>query len=602
MTQYALKDYADVRVYAPALAYSPDGRQIAHVTNESGQFNLWTIPTGGGDRRQLTHYTDNTVRALDWSSDGKKIVFTADANGDEFHQIYVMDATTGETFPLRHAEKTQHGSIAISHDCKWLVYAANDRAQGDVDAQLYSFATGEHKRLTEGKLMYPGRWSPDDRYIPISDVRGNTDFDLLVYDMQSGELRMLVKPEAPAIVAPAAWSADSQWLYFVTNIGREFNGMARISVSGGAWEYVLTPDWDIERAVMLPKTDRMIYVVNENGASVLHGYDFAANRAFDVPKLPYGVVGAIVPNHDGSRLALTINRPVEAPNLYEIDLAAGTLTRLGQSMLGGIPEDSFVEPELVHFDTFDGRQIPAWLYRPRERVRPGPALLSIHGGPESQERPTYAYNGFYQYLVSRGFTVLAPNIRGSTGYGISYQKLIHRDWGGAELKDIEHAAQYLQALDGVDPGRIAVFGGSFGGFATLSAVTRLPQYWAAGVDLVGPSNLVTFAKSVPPFWKRLMKQWVGDPDEDYAMLIERSPITYVKNVRAPMLIIQGANDPRVVKAESDQMVEQMRANGVRVKYYVDEAEGHGTTRRENMLKWYTMIAEFLTDELLDELA
>ncbi|GIK27081.1 MAG: S9 family peptidase [Chloroflexi bacterium] len=601
MAQYPFKDYADLRVYAPILAYSPDGRQIAHVTSESGQFNLWTMPTGGGERRQLTHYTDNTVRAVDWSADGKHIVFLADANGDEFRQIYIMDAVTGETRPVRHAEKTQHSSIAVSHDCKWLVYAANDRAPGDVDTQIYNFETGEHQRLTEGKLMYPGRWSPDDRYIPISDVRGNTDLDLLVYDMQAGELRMLVKPETPAIVAPAAWSADSQWLYFVTNIGREFNGLARIRVSGdGAWDYVLTPDWDIEQAVMLPKSDRMVYVVNEDGASVLHGYDFAAGGAFDVPVLPYGVVGAMTPNHDGSRLALTMNRPVEASNLYEIDLAAGTLTGLGESMLGGIPTESMVEPELIHFDTFDGRKIPAWLYRPRTSTQPGPALLSIHGGPESQERPVYAYNGFYQYLVDRGFTVLAPNIRGSTGYGISYQKLIHRDFGGDDLKDIEHAAKYLQSLASVDPNRIAVFGGSYGGFATLSAVTRLPQYWAAGVDLVGPSNLVTFARAVPPFWKRMMKEWVGDPDEDHDMLMERSPITYVKNVRAPMLIIQGANDPRVVKSESDQMVEQMKANGVRVKYYVDEAEGHGTTRRENMLTWYSMVTEFLTDELLDE--
>src|SRR5262249_14217242 len=163
------------------------------------------------------------------------------------------------------------------------------------------------------------------------------------------------------------------------------------------------------------------------------------------------------------------------------------------------------------------------------------------GGPGAQERPGYNYNGLYQYLLNRGIGVLATNIRGSTGYGKTYQKLIHRDFGGAEIQDLERAAIYLQGLPGVDPGRLCVL---LGGFATLSCVARLPQYWAAAVDIVGPSNLITFAKAVPPSWKRMMKAWVGDPEEDAEMLRERSPITYVENIRAPLLVIQGANDPR----------------------------------------------------------
>jgi dipeptidyl aminopeptidase/acylaminoacyl peptidase len=210
------------------------------------------------------------------------------------------------------------------------------------------------------------------------------------------------------------------------------------------------------------------------------------------------------------------------------------------------------------------------------------------------------YNGLYQYLLNRGFGILAPNIRGSSGYGKTYQKLIHRDWGGAELGDIEHAAKYLQSLDWVDTNRICVYGGSFGGFATLSAVTRLPGYWALGVDLVGPSNLLTFVNSVPPHWRSFMRGWVGDAEDDREMLVERSPITYVDQVRVPMLVIQGAKDPRVVKAESDQMVERIRKNGGDVRYYVDEQEGHGATRRENSVKWMKMVAEYIEEYLLDE--
>jgi len=240
--------------------------------------------------------------------------------------------------------------------------------------------------------------------------------------------------------------------------------------------------------------------------------------------------------------------------------------------------------------------VPAWLFRPRGDG-PFPVVVSIHGGPEAQERPSYAYSGLYQYLLSRGIGILAPNIRGSTGYGLSYQRLIYRDWGGAELEDIRHAAEYLRTLDWVAPDRLGVFGGSFGGFATLSALSRLPEYWAAGVDVVGPSNLITFVASVPPHWRSVLKEWVGDAEEDRDLLIERSPITYVDNIRAPLLVIQGANDPRVVQAESDQMVERLRELGREVEYYVDEESGHGPASREAGIKWWRMTGDFLIEKL-----
>jgi len=255
---------------------------------------------------------------------------------------------------------------------------------------------------------------------------------------------------------------------------------------------------------------------------------------------------------------------------------------------------TLVDAELVRYPTFDGRQVPAWLYRPAGSNGRTPVLLSIHGGPETQERPgNSSAFAFYQYLLSRGIGVLAPNIRGSSGYGKSYQKLIHRDFGGDDLKDIEACAGYLRSLYWVDAERLAVYGGSYGGFASLSAMTRLPEYWACGVDLVGPSNLVSFAKAVPPFWREMMKAWVGDHYEEPDFLMERSPITYVENVRAPLLVLQGAMDPRVVKPESDQMVEKLRGLGSEVEYHVFEDEGHGFTKQANQLKAYRLISDFL---------
>jgi len=230
------------------------------------------------------------------------------------------------------------------------------------------------------------------------------------------------------------------------------------------------------------------------------------------------------------------------------------------------------------------------------------AVLSIHGGPTAQERLTYAYAGLYQYLANNGIAVLAPNFRGSTGYGKSFEKKIYHDWGGNELKDLEYAIKWLISQNwekGIDANRIGVFGDSFGGFATLSCITRLPQYnWKAAVDIVGPSNLVTFAKSVPEHWKRFMGELVGDPEkEDF--LNERSPITYVDNIEATinLLIIQGANDPRVVKNESDQIVEGLRNKGTGVEYMVFDDEGHGFTKYSNLIKALKKSAEFLADGL-----
>jgi dipeptidyl aminopeptidase/acylaminoacyl peptidase len=227
-----------------------------------------------------------------------------------------------------------------------------------------------------------------------------------------------------------------------------------------------------------------------------------------------------------------------------------------------------------------------------------PVVIAIHGGPEAQEQPLY--QPLYQYLLSRGIAVLATNIRGSTGYGKSYQRLIQRDWGGGDLKDWDHAVKWLKEQDWADSDRIGVFGGSYGGFAVLSCVTRLPDHWAAAVDIFGPSNLVTFARAVPPTWKRMMKRFVGDPDEDAEMLTERSPLTYIDNVKAPLLVIQGATDPRVVKPESDQLVEKLRSMGRTVEYEVFDDEGHGFTKRPNELRAMRLSAEWLERYLLSE--
>ncbi len=596
MKKYQYKQFAATRLFFPVVRYSPDGQSVGHIVNTTGQYNLWTVKSGGGFARQLTAYSDNTVRDFQWSPDGQKITLQVDQNGDEFHQISILPAQGGWAENITDAPQAQHSLADWSPDGKFLAFAANDRNPVEMDVIIYDTATAETRRpMPTGARFYPASWSPDGRLLLVAEFISNTAQKVHILNVQSGEIINATPDEG--LFSPGPWSADGGGFYIFTSFEREYIGLAFYDLETNQRDWVETPEHDIENAV-ISRNNVLVWSVNDNGASKLYGRDLNSKRELTMPDLPLCVVAGMDIAPDGTRLAFTLTRPTEASNLYELELATAKIKALSQSMLGGITPEDLIEPSAVFYPSFDERQIPAWLYRP-EGAGKFPVVLSIHGGPEAQERTQYNYNGLYQFLLSRGIGILAPNIRGSTGYGLSYQKLIHRDWGGDELKDIEGAAKYLDSLDWVDPERLAVFGGSFGGFAALSAAARLPQYWACAVDIVGPANLLTFVQSVPPHWRPMIKSWVGDYEEDRDFLIERSPITYVEQIRAPLLVIQGAKDPRVVKAESDQMVELIRQNGGDVEYYVDENEGHGATRRENSIKWMELVADFLVAQLLN---
>jgi dipeptidyl aminopeptidase/acylaminoacyl peptidase len=430
----------------------------------------------------------------------------------------------------------------------------------------------------------------------VTHFKSNMDQDLYLFDIASRSCRLLTEHEGEEINAPVGFTAGGRLLR-VTDRGHEFAWLAEQDLETGELKAVRRGEWDVEAAQVSEDGRIAAWAVNEGGLARFEAVNLETGEELAVADLPAGWCLHFALSPDGRHLAAVIGTGTNAFDLYVADLQEGRSRRLTRSYRGAISETSLVPAELVSYPTFDGRRVPAWLYRPPTRG-PLPVLLSIHGGPEAQERPgSSTWVPFYQFLCSRGVAVLAPNTRGSSGYGKSYQTLIHRDWGGGELKDIEAAAEYLAAQDWADRERIAVFGGSFGGFATLSAITRLPDLWACGVDLFGPSNLVTFAKAVPPFWREMMRAWVGDPDEDREMLVERSPITYVDQVRAPLLVIQGATDPRVVKAESDQMVDRLRSLGRDVDYLVFDDEGHGFTRTANQLKAFRHVVDFLAKHL-----
>lgn len=583
----------------------PDGDAILFVSDISGQLNLWRVPTSGGWPEQLTLFVKESVRSVTCSRDGNRIAFVADPDGNEMQQVYLLDANGGWPEQVTAAPAVQHSIVggAFSPDGQSIAYAGNATDPKHVDIYLRDIATGTVRQVTAGgRIMYPAGFSPDGRYLRAVEHLQNVDQDLWLIDLQTGENRNLTAHTGRMVKHdPGPWRNDGKGFYYCSDDGRDFTALGFYDLEAERGEVVIKADWDIESTALSGDGSMLAYTINDAGNSVLHVLDLTTGRELTLPPLPKGVIMGLhfAPRDSRRRLFLHMSTYASTYGVYVLDLDQGSLSLLTPVMLGNIPAEVFVAPQLVHIKAFDGLSIQAWLYQPHG-MAPGqkaPAVLSIHGGPEGQERTSYLYGGFYQYLLNQGVAVLAPNIRGSNGFGSDYQKRIYRDWGGAELKDIEACTQYLQGVDWIDPKRLAVWGGSFGGFATLSAATRLPTYWACACDFCGPANLVTFADSVPPHWKAFMKGWVGDPEADREMLLARSPITYVEHIRCPLMVVQGANDPRVVKAESDQMVERLRSLGRDVEYLVFADEGHGFAKRANQLKGYKAMADFLLQHL-----
>jgi dipeptidyl aminopeptidase/acylaminoacyl peptidase len=597
MATYA--DFAPTQRFWEAVAIAPDGSAVAYVADTGGQLNLVLQPLDGSPPRSLTEGTDWSVRQLGWSPDSGTLFYAADRDGDEYYQVFQVRRDGTDQRQLTDDPKAAHylGFEPVSPDGRWLAYAGNDREPTDQDVLLRDLQSGEVRRVYErGGFVFAGHWSPDASALTVFDARSNTDVAPLVVTLDGSVTRLLEgrlgKHEG------AGWSTEGDAVYLTTDLDRDFVGLARLDLADGGVSMVADPGWDVQHATVVAGGSIGIWAVNEGGTSRVRAKDLRDGTDLAVPDVPPGAITALSASADGNRVAVLAATGAQPQNVGVIDFAGHRFDWVTDSRPTAADPTSFVEPELVTFPTHDGRDIPAFLYRP---AGDGPfgVVLSIHGGPEWQERPDYNYNGLYQYLLSRGVGVLAPNVRGSTGYGTSYQKLIHHDWGGDELKDFEQAHRYLTGLDWVDPLRIGVFGASFGGFATLSCVSRLPDLWAAAVSIVGPSNLATFASSVPPTWRRLMVEWVGDVDTEQDFLRERSPVTYADDITAPLFVIQGANDQRVVQAESDQIVERLRSRGVDVRYDVYPDEGHGFAKRANESKALSDTAEFLIGYLTD---
>jgi len=580
-----------------ALALSPDAQTLAVVSDQgAGTYEAWTLPATGGKPQRAITVENHAVRSLCWSANGE-LIAAADRGGTELHQLHVRHPD-GPTLPLSTdpAGRVQRllSWNAASPDGRFVAFSSNARVSTDMDIVIADVATRTERPLLTGAFWHVvGGWSPDSKRLLVMRVFDNTTQDLLLVDPRTGAAREVTRHAEDVSHIPAGWLADGRALV-ITDEESDHLCLSALDVATGKHEPIDRPDWDVELAVSSADGRTQIWSVNEDGYSRLRwriGSGPIRERRLDGAACEDLVVSA-----DGSRAAFTRLGPTEPWQVWTLDIATGD-ARIALASTFAVPKGELVGPEMIHIPCPDG-DIPCFVYRPRDARAPTPAVLYPHGGPEGQSRPAFgAHLTHLAALIHRGIALVVPNIHGSTGYGRKWQASIHKDWGGIDLRDLRAVTEWMTKQHEFDRSRLAVYGGSYGGFATLLCVTQIPDVWRCAVDVFGVANLVTMIENAQPNWRRFLTRWIGDLDHDRAKLVERSPITHIDNVRCPMLILQGENDPRVPKEESDQVVERLRALGRRVDYVVYPDEGHGFTKRANAEDAYERIVDFLTKEL-----
>jgi dipeptidyl aminopeptidase/acylaminoacyl peptidase len=606
--KYSFDRYLNVRS-AYGASFSPDGKNLSFLTDITGVAEVWNVPVDihastPSWPNQLT-FRGERVASATFSPVSETLLVTADRGGNERTQLYVL-STDGSTFTaLTDQPDVIYQFGDWSPDGKSIIYSSNERDGRYFDVYELSVENHQsHQLLQHDGTNHPICYSPDGTQVLVSRYESNTRNQLILLDRATHNSRTLTTAvddnKGPAEYAFPAWSADRRELYLLSNAGRQFLSLARLDLASSQLSYLRDEAWDVERLALAEDGTRMALVTNEDGYSRLELFDVSegwdARRELPLPALPRGTIPEISWSRDGTRLALTLNPANDAPDIWIWDIEEQILWRASRSSLGGIPQDTLVMPSLVHYPTFDDREIPALLYLPQsgqtERL---PIVIYVHGGPESQSRPNF--NPVIQYFVAHGFGVLAPNVRGSTGYGYDYQSLDDVRLRMGSVADLQQAALWLGKSGIADPLRIAVMGGSYGGFMVLSAITTYPDLWTAAVDIVGIANFVTFLENTGPWRRRLREAEYGSLENDRDFLEQISPIRKVDRIVAPLFVVHGANDPRVPVGEAEQIVAALRERSVPVAYMRFEDEGHGLIKRSNRLIAYPAIASFLDEYL-----
>ncbi len=574
---------------------SADGRSVLVQSNLTGTMQLYRVSPEGGEPEQLTDCAE-PVSGLYVPGD-ERILVQMDEGGNERAQLYLHGgAPASELERLVHEPEFLHTDPCFTRDGSLLAYACNRRNGTDLDVFVRPLADAGAERCVfgPGGWCQPAGFSPDRRWLAVLRLTERSgDNDLYLVELETGEVVHASPHEDEASFGAPEWLPDSSAFLFATSAGRETAAIARFELASRSWRYVVESEWDL--SVHVDRTGRRALVeANEDGYSKLELRDAETLEVVaEVPLPGRGVVASPLFSHDGRQLVYHFTSPLEPGDVWLYDTVESQTVRLTRSA-GAVAAEELVEPELQRVESFDGEPVPFFLYRGRA-PEPAPVVLMIHGGPEAQLRPIWS--PLAQYLAGHGYAVVAPNVRGSTGYGKRYE---HQDDVTRRLdsvRDLVALHDWLGEHAAFDTERIVLYGGSYGGYMVLAGLAFHPERWAAGVELVGISSLVTFLENTAPWRRAAREREYGSLDRDRRFLLEASPITHVDRIAAPLFIIHGANDPRVPVGEAEQIHAALTSRGIRCELVVYPDEGHGLAKLANRLDAYPRAVAFL-DEVL----
>ncbi|MDE0104225.1 MAG: alpha/beta fold hydrolase [Bryobacterales bacterium] len=586
-------------------SFSHDEERILISTDATGVFNVYSQPFGGGAPEQLTNSGSDAAFAVSWFPNDDRFLYTADQGGNELNHLYVQEVD-GSVRDVTPGERLKAMFRGWSGDRRSFWVLTNERDPRFFDLYRYQADTYERELFMRNEAGWmPGSVSRNGRWVSLDKPRTNADSDIYIWDSQA--------PTEPAVHITAhegnanhrslTFSPDSREFYYLTDLHGEFRQVWKYDLEARQHEVVVQADWDVSFFALSETGRYRVTGINQDARTVMTILDTVNGEELKISGLRQGDLSRVAFSRSESRMAFYVSSDSSPPNLHVLELEDLNPRRLTSSLNPAISPDHLVDSEVVRYESYDGLEIPSLLYKPKDVSvsSQAPALVWVHGGPGGQSRK--GYSPTIQHLVNHGYAVLAVNNRGSSGYGKTFHHMDDRRHGDVDLKDCVWARRYLSSLDWVDSTRIGIIGGSYGGYMVAAALAFEPDAFDVGVNIFGVTNWVRTLESIPPWWeaqKESLYTELGDPATDGERLRAISPLFHAENISKPLLVVQGANDPRVLQAESDELVEAVRQTGVPVEYVLFQDEGHGFRKRANRIAASSEYVQFLNRHLKGE--
>jgi dipeptidyl aminopeptidase/acylaminoacyl peptidase len=585
-------------------SFSPDENKLTFSTNKTGIYNAFEVAVTGGQAKELTSSKDNSVFVISYFPADERILYSSDKGGNEINHIYVKN-TDGSVKDLTSDSTAKSDFIGWSFDEKSFFYLSNKRDSRYFDLYEMDIVTFRPTLLYKNDKGYDVRnISHDKAYLSLvkTSTLNNTG-DMYLYDFKQKKHTLLNKYTGDASFSPVAFTPDNKKLLYLTDENNEFAYLKSYEIATGNREEVEKASWDIMYSHYSRNGKYRVTAISNDARTEIKIYETATSQPVELARLPAGDITSVTFSKSEKRMAFYLSSATSPGNLYVYDFDTKKATKLTDNISPDIKEADLVAGEVIRYKSFDGMEIPAILYKPKgiQSGEKRPAILQIHGGPGGQTR--LSYDPLTQYLVNHGYVVLAINYRGSSGYGKTYFAADDRKHGDVDLKDCIESKKFLTGTGYVDSTKIGIMGDSYGGYITLSALAFAPQEFEVGIDIFGVANWIRTLNSIPPYWESIREaiyKEVGNPKTDSVTLYNKSPLFFANKIVKPLIVLQGANDPRVLQVESDEMVKAVKKNKVPVEYIVFPDEGHGFEKKENEVKGYKAILDFVDKYLMNK--